>query len=293
MCTAKSGGGSKKKTTKRNTISSKGDIAGANKYDQKYWANQIKPKSEGGAGRTQTDVLNQQEKLGIKKSYSGDKVVTTANKDTAHFKLEKLTGSDATLQNKGVTKNIKKSGLFGENTDTTYDYAGNNPDVVTKATDHGILGGRTSTTYVDGTATNTITNKNSNKNGVGTKTTLANADDVDDTVVADTVVGVSGSTNTAGGAGTLDILGHKTYPYTAGGTTGTTGGTTGTVVTPVKPTVTGGGAAAGNSVQPDAIKNQLSVKRRSKAKGKRGVRTNTAQFAGRGRKGNTSLNIPT
>jgi len=271
----------------KNVISSRGNISSANKYNQAYWANQIKAKdldkngkNHGGAGRTQADVLNQQKKLGIKKAYSGDKVVTTANKDTAHFKLKKLTGSDATLGD-GVTKSTKKSGLFGENTTNTYDYK-RGPTVTTKASNHGILGGTKSTTYVDDIATNTITNRKNGKNGVGTVTTLADADALGDTVKADNIVSVSGSTNTAGtDDGSGDPVVVKPIVITKKATPPTT---------VAAPAATLGGASAGNSVQPDAIKNQLAIKKNKQRKGKRGLRTAGASGANFGGKG-TGLNI--
>ena len=94
------------------------------------------------------------DKVGINKAYSGDKVITKANSDTAALKIKKVTGSMATLENGGVTKTEKKSGLLGEKLDTTYAYKGG-PKIVTKATDPTIgginLGKKTSTTFVDGT----------------------------------------------------------------------------------------------------------------------------------------------
>jgi len=294
----------KKKNTNadRNVISSKGNISADNKYNQKYWANQIKSKADGGAGRSQADVLAQQKKIGMAKAYSGDKVVTTANKDTAHFKLRKLTGSDATLQNGGVTKTVKKNGLFGEGTDTTYDYK-DGTSVVTKAKDHGIFGGKKSTTFVGKTgddskvATNTITNTGSDDDsslGKGTVTKLAAADAADDKVVAKNIVSVSGSTVTAGDKGADGAGGVNGAAGTNGaaGVTGTDGkdgknGRDGKVVTTPAATLA---AAAGNSVQPEALKNQLAIKKNKARQGKRKLRSVGATGANFGGKG-TGLNI--
>ena len=215
MCDAKGGGnsksggdgngngkkkdfGAKKADNDLNIVSSRQNIDGKSKYNQTYWANQIKSKADGGLGLTQAQVGAAQDKVGMDKAYSGDRVVTTANKDTALFKLKKLTGSMATLGN-GVTKSTSKSGLFNENTTDKYDYAGNNPDVTIKTTDPKFdifgkeirLGAKKSTTFVDGTATNTVTNPTGAANGVGSTVAPAKADGVDDTVVAKTVVSPS------------------------------------------------------------------------------------------------------
>ena len=91
--------------------------------------------------------------VGINKAYSGDKVITKDMKRKAVDDLSRVTGSMATLENGGVTKTEKTSGLLGEKLDTTYDYKGG-PSIVTKATDPTIkgvrLGDKTSTTFVDG-----------------------------------------------------------------------------------------------------------------------------------------------
>jgi len=282
MCDAKSGGNSKSgggdgnsnvkkkdfgaKTTDNslNIVSSKQNIDGKSKYNQAYWANQIKSKADGGLGLTQAEVRAAKEKVGDKKAYSNDKVVTTANKDTALFKLKKITGSMATLGN-GVTKSTSKSGLFNENTTDKYDYAGNNPDVTIKTTDPQFdiygnkirVGDKTSTTFVDGTATNTVTNPTGAANGVNSTVAAANADDKDDTVVAKTVVSTSGATGTTGKTG-------KTSAATA------TPARTKFVPRIVDPEL--GGQQAGAIANPDGLKNILAVSKKKQSRGKKMLR---------------------
>ena len=281
MCNAKSGGNSKsggngngngkkkdfgvkKADNDLNIVSSRQNIDGKSKYDQAYWSNQIKSKADGGLGLTQAEVRAAKEKVGDKKAYSGDRVVTTANKDTALFKLKKLTGSMATLGN-GVTKSTSTSGLFNENTTDKYDYAGNNPDVTVKTTDPKFdifgkeirVGAKKSTTFVDGTATNTVTNPTGAANGVGSTVAKANADGVKDTVVADTVVSTSGAT----------------------GATGTTGKTSAATATPARtkfvPRIVDpelGGQQAGAIANPDGLKNILAVSKKKQSRGKKTLR---------------------
>ena len=247
-----------------NIVSSRQNIDGKSTYNQEYWANQIRSKADGGLGLTQSQVAAAQDKLGIKKAYSNDRVVTTANKDTAAFKLAKLTGSDAVLGD-GVTKTTSKSGLFGEHTTDNYDYSGNNPDVTVKTTDPQFdiygnkirVGAKTSTTFVDGTATNTVTNATGAANGVNSVVTNANADDIDDTVVADTVVSKSG-------AGTATSTGTGTGTVTA------TPARTKFVPAIVDPSL--GGSQAGAIANPDGLKNILAVSKGKKMKGKRNLR---------------------
>jgi len=143
-------------------------VAAAPKYNQAYWADQR------AKGVSQADMKAEQDKVGIKKAYSGDKVITADMKRKAADDLKRVTGSMAVLDKSGdpemtaakkadltkagilvggVTKNEEKSGLLGEKLDTTYDYKGG-PSIVTKATDPTIkgvrLGDKTSTTFVDG-----------------------------------------------------------------------------------------------------------------------------------------------
>ena len=284
MCNAKSGGNSKsggngngkkkdfgvkKADNDLNIVSSRQNIDGKSKYDQAYWSNQIAPKvidangkNIGGLGLTQAQVGAAQDKVGMDKAYSGDRVVTTANKDTALFKLKKLTGSMATLGN-GVTKSTSKSGLFNENTTDKYDYAGNNPDVTVKTTDPQFdiygnkirVGAKTSTTFVDGTATNTVTNATGADNGVGSTVATANADGLDDTVVADNVVSTSGTTGATGTTSTVTATPARTQ----------------FVPKIVDPTL--GGQQAGAIANPDGLKNILAVKKGKQQRGKRNLRT--------------------
>ena len=129
-------------------------VAAEPKYNQAYWADQR------AKGVSQADMKAEQDKVGIKKAYSGDKVVTADMKRRAADDLKRVTGSMATIQNKGVTKTEEKSGLLGEKLDTTYDYKGG-PSIVTRATDPTIggvrFGEKTSTTFVDGTEVATKT----------------------------------------------------------------------------------------------------------------------------------------
>ena len=137
-------------------------------YNQAYWA----AKKAGGA--SQADMKTQQDSIGIKKAYSGDKVITEDMKRKASDDLSRITGSMAVLDESGdpemtaakkadltkagilvggVTKTKEQSGLFGEKLDTTYNYKGG-PSIVTRATDPTIkgvrLGDKTSTTFVNG-----------------------------------------------------------------------------------------------------------------------------------------------
>lgn len=117
------------------------------KYNQNYWA------SQRAKGVSQADMAAEQDRIGMKKAYSGDQVVTEDMSRKANDDLKRVTGSMATLQNKGVTKSTEKSGLFGEKSTTTYDYKGG-PSIVQKANDPVIaglrLGDKKSTTFVDG-----------------------------------------------------------------------------------------------------------------------------------------------
>ena len=282
MCDAKGGGnsksggdgngngkkkdfGAKKADNDLNIVSSRQNIDGKSKYNQTYWANQIKSKADGGLGLTQAQVGAAQDKVGMNKAYSNDRVVTTANKDAALFKLKKITGSDATLQNGGVTKSTSTSGLFNENTTDKYDYAGNNPDVTVKTTDPKFdifgkeirLGDKTSTTFVDGTATNTVTNPTGAANGVNSTVAAADADDKDDTVVANTVVSPS-----VPAVVPLVVPPKKTTVVIP--PTGRTKTTTQLPETTM--------AAAGAIANPDGLKNILAVKKGKQQRGKRNLR---------------------
>ena len=160
-------------------------VAEVPKYDQKYWADQL------ASGVSQADMKTEQNALGMKKAYSGDKVVTADMKRRASDDLSRLTGSMATIQNGGVVKTEgEKYGLLGEKQDTTYDYKGG-PSVVTKANDPNILGinlgDKTSTTYVDGTEVATKTGRDPlGKDATVTKPEGL-AKDIDDTQAVDPV----------------------------------------------------------------------------------------------------------
>lgn len=134
-------------------------------YNQAYWADQR------AKGVSQADMKAKQDKVGIKKAYSGDKVVTEDMQRKANDDLKRVTGSMAVIDDPdmskadkadltkagilvgGVEKTEEKSGLFDRNVKTTYDYKGG-PSIVTKSDDPKIgdvrLGEKTSTTFVDG-----------------------------------------------------------------------------------------------------------------------------------------------
>jgi len=134
-------------------------------YNQAYWADQR------AKGVSQADMKVEQDKVGMKKAYSGDKVVTEDMSRKANDDLKRVTGSMAVIDDPdmskadkadltkagilvgGVKKTEEKSGLFDRNVKTTYDYKGG-PSIVTKSDDPTIgdvrLGEKTSTTFVDG-----------------------------------------------------------------------------------------------------------------------------------------------
>ena len=135
-------------------------------YNQAYWAGLR-------SGNTsQADMKAKQDAIGMKKSYSGDRVITPDMQRQASDDLSRLTGSMAVTDNSkmtpekkaaliksgilvgDVTKTVgEKYGFFGERQDTTYDYKGG-PSVVTRSNDPSLFGvnfgAKTSTTYVDG-----------------------------------------------------------------------------------------------------------------------------------------------
>ena len=230
-------------------------VAAVPKYDEAYWA---KKRAD---GVSQPDMKAAMDKIGIKKAYSGDRVVTKANSDTAALKIKKVTGSMATIENGGVTKTEKKGGLLGEKLDTTYDYKGG-PKIVTRATDPTIKGVRfgekKSTTYVDGTE-------------YATKT----------------------------GHDPLGKDAKVTRPETAGHITDTVKIPTKTKATPAPAVGSNQGTAselaggpAGTSIQPDNLKNILAVKKNKQRQGKRklrGKRNDSVAFGN----GGVGLNITT
>ena len=137
-------------------------VAEVPKYDQKYWADQLAKGKAAGNKNIQAELKAKQDSVGMKKAYSGDKVVTADMKRRASDGLNRVTGSMATLENGGVTKTEKKSGLLGEKLDTTYDYKGG-PSIVTRANDPSLFGvnfgDKTSTTFVDGVEVATKTGR--------------------------------------------------------------------------------------------------------------------------------------
>tara|TARA_R110002153_G_scaffold1689_2_gene8634 strand:- start:729 stop:2012 length:1284 start_codon:yes stop_codon:yes gene_type:complete len=137
-------------------------VAEVPKYDQKYWAGKLAEGKAGGNKDIQGDLKKEMDSVGMKKAYSGDKVITEDMKRKAADDLKRVTGSMATLENGGVTKTEKTSGLLGEKLDTTYDYKGG-PSIVTKANDPSLLGvnfgKKTSTTFVDGVEVATKTGR--------------------------------------------------------------------------------------------------------------------------------------
>ena len=125
-------------------------------YNQAYFAARL------AGGATQAELKSEQDAIGMKKAYSGDRVITQDMKRQASDDLSRLTGSMATLGN-GVTKTAGDTyGLFGERQDTTYDYKGG-PSVVTRSNDPSLFdvnfGDKTSTTFVNGVEVATKTGR--------------------------------------------------------------------------------------------------------------------------------------
>ena len=116
-------------------------------YNQAYWAGLR-------SGNTsQADMKAKQDAIGMKKSYSGDRVITPDMQRQASDDLSRLTGSMATLGD-GVTKTVGDTyGLLGERQDTTFKYE-DGTSIVQKGYDPSLFGinfgAKTSTTYVDG-----------------------------------------------------------------------------------------------------------------------------------------------
>ena len=134
-------------------------------YNQAYFAARLS------GGATQAELKAEQDAIGMKKSYSGDRVITPDMQRKASDDLSRVTGSMATLQNGGVTKTVGDPyGFFGENQDTTYNYKGG-PSIVTRANDPSLfgvgLGAKTSTTFVDGVAVAKKTGGDGLGNGAG------------------------------------------------------------------------------------------------------------------------------
>ena len=117
-------------------------------YNQAYWA----ARKESGA--SQADMAKEQQALGMKKSYSGDRVVTDEDIDRGKYILDSLMKS-------GITPEVseEKKGMFGETTVSTskYDIGTGKPLVITEESTSPTVGGvrlgdDKSVTYVDGVA---------------------------------------------------------------------------------------------------------------------------------------------
>ena len=158
-------------------------------YNQAYWA----ARKAGGA--TQAEMAAEQEKIGMKKAYSGDVVVTESMKREAAKALEPVGGKDAPFTPDMLTKGIrtvdtKKTGLFGEKEEKTMTY-GDGAVITKKTTDPVIgnvrLGDKKTTTYANGIEQYTETG--GDKNNVGAKVTGPGdtPSQIDDRVKAETV----------------------------------------------------------------------------------------------------------
>ena len=140
-------------------------------YNQAYWA----ARKAGGA--TQAEMAAEQKKIGMKKAYSGDVVVTESMKREAAKALEPVGGKDAPFTPDMLTKGIrtvdtKKSGLFGEHEEKTMTYGDGR--VITKKTTNPVIGGlrlgdKKTTTYANGIEQYTETG--GDKHNVGAKVT--------------------------------------------------------------------------------------------------------------------------
>jgi hypothetical protein len=128
-------------------------------YNQAYWASKLAEGKAAGNKDIQTELAAEQKKIGMKKAYSGDKVVQEDDRRRGKYILDSLekSGIEPKVETKG-------SGLLDENTTTTktYDIGTGTPIVVTEKGNSPTLeiGGKTirlgddtGTTYVDGVAT--------------------------------------------------------------------------------------------------------------------------------------------
>ncbi|HAS22388.1 MAG TPA: hypothetical protein DCR51_04410, partial [Idiomarina loihiensis] len=152
-------------------------------YNQAYFAARL------AGGASQAELKSEQDAIGMKKAYSGDRVITPDMQRRASDDLSRVTGSMAVLDDPAMTAEKKadltksgiivggvsktvgaKYGLFGESQDTTYDYKGG-PSIVTRAYDPSLfglsLGDKTSTTFVDGVAVAKKTNGDGLGKGAG------------------------------------------------------------------------------------------------------------------------------
>ena len=117
-------------------------------YNQAYW----KAKRDGNS--SQADMAAEQKALGMKKAYSGDRVITQEDTNRAQY-------THSSLKKSGIKPTVtsETSGLLGENTTKTssYDIGTGKPIVVTdKSTSPTIggfrLGADKGTSFVDGVA---------------------------------------------------------------------------------------------------------------------------------------------
>jgi hypothetical protein len=108
-------------------------VATKDKYNQAYWAKQL------ASGKSQTEIKAMQDAAGSK-VYSGAEVVSKDNKRTALDTLKRVTGSDATIQNGGVTRDWERSGLLGENVKGTFKW--NDGTTVTTMANNPVVGGK-------------------------------------------------------------------------------------------------------------------------------------------------------
>lgn len=90
--------------------------AGPDKFNQEYYA---KLKAN---GMSTSDILDIQKTALGGNPYSGATIVSEDQSRRANDTLSRVTGSMATLQNKGVTRNYSQSGLFGENIKGEFNY---------------------------------------------------------------------------------------------------------------------------------------------------------------------------
>ena len=90
--------------------------SGPDKFNQEYYA---KLKAN---GMSTANILDIQKTAPGGNAYSGATVVSEDQKRLANDTLSRVTGSMATLQNKGVTRKYSQSGLFGENIKGEFNY---------------------------------------------------------------------------------------------------------------------------------------------------------------------------
>lgn len=108
-------------------------VAAKDKYNQAYWAKQV------ASGKSQAEIKAMQDAAGSK-VYSGAGVVSKDNSRTALDTLKRVTGSDATIQNGGVTRDWERSGLLGEKVKGTFKW--NDGTTVTTMANNPVLGGK-------------------------------------------------------------------------------------------------------------------------------------------------------